>query len=159
MIHTQNGQAALDYLHDRKLTDDTIRTFGLGLAPENSELVLAYLEQEAFSQKSLLESGIFYLDQQNRLQDRFNGRIVFPLRNRSGKPIAFSGRRYRPTDDRGGKYINSPETDLFQKSKLIYNLDLAQSEIRKQNQISVSYTHLTLPTISCGCRCRWSRYH
>lgn len=142
LIHTQNGQAALDYLHDRKLTDDTIRTFGLGLAPENSELVLAYLEQEAFSQKSLLDSGIFYLDQQNRLQDRFNGRIVFPLRNRSGKPIAFSGRRYRPTDDRGGKYINSPETDLFQKSKLIYNLDLAQSEIRKQNQILICEGYL-----------------
>ncbi|MHB0808113.1 MAG: DNA primase [Facklamia hominis] len=142
LVHTQNGQAALDYLHDRKLKDDTIRTFGLGLAPENSELVLAYLEQEAFSKKSLLDSGIFYLDQQNRLQDRFSGRIIFPLRNRSGKPIAFSGRRYRPADDRGAKYINSPETDLFQKSKLIYNLDLAQSEIRKQNQILICEGYL-----------------
>lgn len=135
---TTNGQEALDYLLDRQVQAETIDTFGLGYAPDQSNLVLAYLEGEAFSQEDLIRSGIFYQSEgSSQLVDRFRGRIIFPLKSQSGKVIAFSGRIFKSNDQRSGKYVNSPETAIFHKGGLLYNLDLARSAIRKTNQALV----------------------
>ena len=135
---TTNGQEALDYLLDRQVQTETIDTFGLGYAPDQSNLVLAYLEGEAFSQEDLIRSGIFYQSEgSSQLVDRFRGRIIFPLKSQSGKVIAFSGRIFKSNDQRSGKYVNSPETAIFHKGGLLYNLDLARSAIRKTNQALV----------------------
>ena len=135
---TKNGQQAYDYLRNRRLSEKTIKEFGLGLAPANSKLLLSFLESESFSQDDLLTSGVFYLDEkQELLVDRFRDRLIFPLRSSTGSVLAFSGRVYLEEDQRKAKYVNSPETEIFHKSRLLYNIDLARPHIRKHNQALV----------------------
>ncbi|WP_124057417.1 DNA primase [Vaginisenegalia massiliensis] len=137
---TTNGQPALDYLLNRNLNEDTLTTFGLGLSPQKSELLVEYLSNEGFSKQELLDSGIFYLNDREQIIDRFHGRIIYPLRNAQAKVIAFSGRRFttEQTEDKAiAKYLNSPETALFNKSDLIYNFDLARLPARQKGQMIV----------------------
>lgn len=137
LMSTQNGQEAYQYLINRQLTKETLALFSLGLAPENSELLLAYLGED-FQTEELIASGIFYMHEKSQqLIDRFNGRIIFPLRDRSGRTVAFSARQFVSTDNRQGKYVNSPETEIFRKSNLLYNIDLARSPIQKTRQVLV----------------------
>lgn len=137
LMSTQNGQPAYEYLINRQLSKETLSLFSLGLAPEKSELLLAFLGDE-FEQEELIASGIFYLNEHSQqLVDRFNGRIIFPLRDRNGRTLAFSARQYIQTDRRQGKYVNSPETEIFRKSNLIYNIDLARPHIQKTRQVLV----------------------
>lgn len=135
---TQNGQEALQYLLNRGMTEESLDKFALGLAPANSELVLAYLQQDNFSMDVLIDSGIFYWnEEQGKLIDRFRDRIIFPLRDSKGRTVAFSGRLYQANDSRKGKYVNSSESSIFSKSKLLYNLDQARVAIRRQQQVLI----------------------
>ena len=134
---TENGSAAYEYLRGRGLQDSTIESFSLGLSPDNSDLLNTYLIDQGFSEDLLINSGIFYQTEEGALIDRFKGRLVFPLKDSNGKIMAFSGRIYLPDDPRKSKYVNSPETDLFHKSNLLYNLDQARGPIRKIKQALV----------------------
>ncbi|MGF3115112.1 DNA primase [Facklamia sp. P13064] len=135
---TENGNQAYAYLSDRGLKKETIDAFALGLAPDNSELLWTYLKDQSFTEEELLTSGIFYQAENSpAIIDRFRGRIIFPLRSNQGKVLAFSGRLYQAGDSRKSKYVNSPETTIFHKSQLVYNLDLARPAIRKLKQIIV----------------------
>ncbi|MCR8968952.1 DNA primase [Facklamia sp. 7083-14-GEN3] len=135
---TENGDQAFSYLTDRGLNKETIEAFSLGLAPDNSELLWTYMKDQSFSEEELLASGIFYqADDSQAIIDRFRGRIIFPLRSNQGKVLAFSGRLYQEGDNRKSKYVNSPETAIFHKSRLVYNLDLARPAIRKLKQIII----------------------
>lgn len=139
LLNTTNGEDALNYLTNRDMTNDTMTTFQLGLAPLNSEVLLQYLSQENFSHEDLLASGIFYESSQGKLIDRFRGRIIFPLRNSRGEVVAFSGRVYDENlvSQANAKYLNSPETEIFHKTNLVYNLDIARPRIRQLNQVLV----------------------
>lgn len=131
---SKNGRKALDYLKARQVKDSTIERFGLGLAPDNSELLEAYLLKEGFNQESLKASGVFYQTEEGSLLDRFRGRLIIPLRDRQGRTVAFAGRIYQAQDRSLSKYINSPETAIFQKKNLLFNLDLARLSIRQKHQ-------------------------
>ncbi|MGY4104161.1 DNA primase [Ignavigranum ruoffiae] len=131
LVNTKKAQPGLAYLQDRQLATETIETFQLGMAPQNSDLLINLIQEKGFSQEQALQSGIFYLDQQGQLVDRFRGRLIFPLRNQQGRVIAFSGRAFLDSQADQAKYINSPETEIFNKSRLIYNLDLARPASRK----------------------------
>ena len=138
LLETVAGEVALNYLLERQLAEATIRQFQIGLAPENSQLLVQYLQEASFTTEEMLASGIFY-EAGSELQDRFRGRIIFPLSNRNGQVVAFSGRLYQnSTGERDvAKYVNSPETPIFHKSQLVYHLAPARPAIRRLNQVLI----------------------
>lgn len=137
--NTVNGEAALQYLLKRNLTQQTIDDFAIGFAPDNSQILWQFLKKEHFTDDELINSGIFYLSENSQqLIDRFHGRLMFPLRNMQGKVVGFSGRLMsEDTSKRSPKYLNSPETIIFQKNQLLFNLDRARLPIRQSNQVLI----------------------
>ena len=135
---TQNGIEALEYLMKREFSQETLENFQVGLAPQSSQILVQILQQEDFTTEELIESGIFYLNNDNELVDRFRGRIIFPLRNGKGEVVGFSGRIYEKTlDSSQPKYLNSPNTVLFNKSNHLFNLDIAAPAIRQTKQVLI----------------------
>ncbi|MDO4432146.1 MAG: DNA primase [Aerococcaceae bacterium] len=140
LMNTTAGEAGYQYLLERGLSPETLETYAVGLSPEDSTILLQYLTDANYSHDLLIKSGIFFQTEQGELLDRFRGRIVFPLRNAKGQIVAFSGRIYTnasSSDKKIAKYLNSPETDIFHKGQLIFNLDLARQKIRQLDQVLI----------------------
>ncbi|MYV16614.1 DNA primase [Furfurilactobacillus milii] len=133
LMNTQVGEEALDYLHKRGLDDDTINTFDIGFAPAEG-LLKPFFEERNVDYQTLRSSGLFIENQDGQLRDRFSNRVMFTIRNASGKVIAFSGRLLHKDPD-APKYLNSPETKIFHKSDTLFNFDLARREIRKADAV------------------------
>jgi len=150
LTQTVAGEAAYAYLKQRELKEETLADFHLGLAPDNPQLLIQYLTEAGFNHEEMLQSGIFYEASQG-LMDRFHGRIIFPLEDRQGRTVAFSGRIYQanPGDDQKvAKYVNSPETDIFHKSSLIYHFAQARPHIRRLNQVLICEGYLDVIALS-----------
>lgn len=130
---TQNGEPGMAYLTQRQLNQELIKEFQIGLAPDQSRLLLDYLREKGFSNDQLENSGIFVVNQSGQLVDRFRGRLIFPLKDEFGNVIGFSG-RLLVKNDKSPKYLNSPETEIFHKNNLLFNLDRAKPEIRRMKQ-------------------------
>ncbi|USS92315.1 DNA primase [Fructobacillus americanaquae] len=128
LLNTTAGEQALAYLHDdRQLDDETIKRYGLGFVPANNVL-LAYAKEHNLADKLLLESQLF-IDQDGEIsRDRFNNRIVWPIKDVRGQVRGFSGRSLDPNNP--AKYMNSPESPFFNKGDLLYNFDQAKPAIR-----------------------------
>ena len=135
LVNTEGGQPALDYLHDRGLSDDTIEAYQLGFAP-SQRLLKPFFDQRQSDYQLLRQSGLFIENAEGELRDRFSERVMFPLRNASGHVAAFSGRLLKKADDQP-KYLNSPETQLFNKSRLLFNFDRARSAIRAAGEVTL----------------------
>ncbi|NLR19589.1 DNA primase [Lactobacillus sp. LC28-10] len=133
LMNTEMGQPALDYLHKRGLTDQTISDYGLGYAP-SKQLLKPFFDTRKIDYQTLRHSGLFIENQDGELRDRFVDRIMYPIRNQSGQEIAFSGRMLKQQPDQP-KYLNSPETELFNKRKVLFNFDLARGAVRKQGNL------------------------
>lgn len=129
LMNTEAGQPALDYLHERGLTDQTINDYGLGYASDQ-QLLKLFFEQRQIDYQTLRHSGLFIENQDGELRDRFVNRIMYPIRNESGQEIAFSGRLLAKLPDQP-KYLNSPETELFNKRRVLFNFDQARGAVRK----------------------------
>ncbi|WP_407268419.1 DNA primase [Radiobacillus sp. PE A8.2] len=129
--HTKEGKEGYQYLKERGFSDDTIDTFQLGFSPNSKDFIVQFLEKKGFHKQSMVKAGLLTVTEQNEVFDRFRGRVMFPIRNHQGKAIAFGGRSLGSSEP---KYLNSPETELFQKGKLFYNFDLARGNIRKQGE-------------------------
>jgi len=139
------GKRALDYLtENRGLKIETIKEFQLGYSPESSYSLKKYLiDKRKFTLSEIERAGIGIIRGQS-LYDRFNGRIIFPLFDHRGNPIAFSG-RILPWDKREtGKYINSPETPLYHKSNVLFGLNLTRGFIKKKKTAIVVEGELDL---------------
>lgn len=139
LMNTENGHQGLTYLYDRGLSKETLDAYQIGIAPEDGRLAAQHLLNKEFTIEELQLSGIFVGDQ-DRLKDRFAGRVMFPLRNPQGKTVGFSGRilpgsnHYESHPD-AAKYLNSPETEIFEKNTFLFNLDLAQNEARRAKEL------------------------
>lgn len=133
LVNTDAGDTALTYLHERGLDDGTIDAFMLGYAPEN-DVLYNYFNEQGVDYQLLRASELFIEWDDGSLHDRFTNRVLFTIRDAAGHPIAFSGRRLS-NDDSQAKYMNSPESPLFNKSQELFNLDLAKGAIRKQKQV------------------------
>ncbi|MFD1672191.1 DNA primase [Agrilactobacillus yilanensis] len=134
LVNTQLGQKALKYLHQRGMTDEMIATFGIGYAPEKTDLLTLFFKDKQVAPALLEKSGLLTSTQNNTLIDRFVDRVMFPIRDQGGQTIAFSG-RVLSKDPNKPKYLNSPETSLFNKRKILFNFDLAKAEIRKNSGV------------------------
>ncbi|WP_412052968.1 DNA primase [Lactiplantibacillus plantarum] len=133
LVNTELGEPALKYLHERGLDDETIKTFGIGYAPAN-QLLLDFFKEHQTDYQLLRQSGLFIENQAGDLRDRFVDRVLFPIKDVSGRVIAFSGRILKKSPNEP-KYLNSPETKLFNKRSVLFNFDLARGPIRQQKSV------------------------
>lgn len=129
-----SGKKAREYLLSRGLTKKNIDTFSVGFAPKGWDNFLKEAIKEGFKEKVLLEAGLI-IPKENGYYDRFRNRVMFPICNARGKVIAFGGRVIDDNDQ--PKYLNSPETPIFQKKKTLYAFHLARESVSKTKQITI----------------------
>ena len=130
---TAEGRLARAYLADRGLTDEVVARFRLGYAPAAGQALVRHLTSAGFESDLLEKSGLVGHDvERNRYYDRFRRRVIFPIANESGKVVAFAG---RALGDEQPKYLNSPETPIYTKGRLLYYLDRAGPAIRKLDYV------------------------
>jgi DNA primase len=125
---SSEGKQALAYVKERGLSDQTIEKFGLGYALGFSDNLVRRLNGR-FSTELLIKSGLIQIGDSGRPYDRFRRRVMFPIRNESGKIVAFGGRIFGEGQP---KYLNSPETPIYSKSRILYALDLAKDSVRRK---------------------------
>ncbi len=124
MLYRAEGREAYDYIRSRGLSDQTIKSFGLGYAPNSKTALKDHLINKGFAPEVLVESGLLIQHEQQSPYDRFRNRLMFPILNHKGQPIAFGGRALEQGVK--AKYLNSPETPLFHKGNVLYNLARAR---------------------------------
>ena len=113
----------------REITEETRKTFRLGYAPDSWDALSSYLRQKGATQEQIDRSGLVVKKEETgRTYDRFRGRLIFPVMDIQGKPIAFGGRTLKDED---AKYINSPETAAYVKGRNLFGLNLTRDEIRR----------------------------
>ena len=137
LVNTTAGEEALQYLLDRGLTMETIETFKIGFSPKERTVLLQYLQGKEYTEQQMEESGLFITRENGDKMDRFSNRILFPVENQQGKVVALSGRLFKVTENphfNEPKYLNSPETYLFNKRKVLFNYKRARSTIRKEKE-------------------------
>ena len=132
MLETTPGKKALDYLHKRGLSDETIKFWGLGYAPDSWSQLLDHLLTKGYTRELILQAGMLSQGDDGRVYDRFRDRLMFPIRSMYGRIAGFGGRILDPEDI--PKYLNSPATDLFDKGRLLYGLDQARTGMRAEAQ-------------------------
>lgn len=126
------GKQASNYLHSRGLSEETIQDFGLGLALNEWDSLSTFLVQKGIKQNDIFLSGMtIKRDRGDGYYDRFRNRIMFPLRDVHGTIVGFGGRALAE-DDKAAKYINSPQSLIYDKSSYLYGLDQARQEIREK---------------------------
>jgi len=136
LLKTDEGQSiGLSYFKERGFSMETIEKFGLGYCFDRYDSFGNKALEEQYNRKFLEDSGLC-LDREGKLIDRFKGRVMFPIHNLSGRVIAFGGRTLR-SDKKVAKYINSPETDVYHKSNIVYGIYQAKSEIIKKDNCFV----------------------
>ena len=130
----QSSLIGLSYFRQRGFTDETIRRFGLGYAPEGYDKFTRYAQEHGYSEEYLVETGLCVKHDDGRLSDRFYGRVMFPIYSLSGRVIAFGG-RIMSSEKKLAKYINSPESLIYSKSRsTLYGLFQAKNAIARQEK-------------------------
>ena len=133
LLKNETYSNARDYLKNRSLGKEIVKKFKIGFVDYNSTFIEKFKDE--FKENALLETGLFYIDdKKNKLVERFRNRIIFPINNLSGQPIALGGRIIEKKDYLA-KYINSPETNFFKKGSNLYNLDVARKLSNKSENI------------------------
>lgn len=138
LVNTKIGEPALNYLLERGLTQELIETFQIGFAPQKRAFLSQVFKNEQLDETLFEPSGLFVQRDNGTFLDRFYQRIMFPINDPQGNVIAFSGRLLKTADfpgDEMPKYLNSPETTLFNKRETLFNFDKARKEIRKENTV------------------------
>lgn len=121
---------AREYLDRREIAEETRQTFRLGYAPDRWEALTQHLKTQGASLAQIERSGLVVKKEEGGSYDRFRGRLIFPVMDNQGRPIAFGGRTLK--SDEGAKYINSPETAAYIKGRNLFGLNLCRDEIRRQ---------------------------
>ncbi|ARD49565.1 DNA primase [Sporosarcina sp. P37] len=135
LLNTIEGEKALEYLEKRGFTRDEIEQYEIGWSPVQSDALSALLARQGFDMKEMETAGLcFHKDDGTGYFDRFRGRIMFPIQDDNGATIAFSGRRLEDSSS-DAKYINSPETPIFEKSKILFNFHRARLNVRKTGKV------------------------
>ena len=134
-LYSPDAQEAQRFLGARGFDPTATRKFGVGYAPRGWDHLLKHLRSQGFTDEELKATGMF--SEGNRgLYDRFRGRIIWPIRTIAGETIGFGARRLFD-DDQGPKYLNTPETQLYKKSQVLYGIDLAKRDMTKNKQVVI----------------------
>lgn len=133
--NSPEGIQAMDYLKTRGLNEPTLEAFGIGYAPPGWEVFLNHFKSRGYSETNLLDAGMISEREGSGFHDRFRHRIMFPIRDERGRMAGFGARIRNPEDI--PKFLNSPQTALFDKGKLLYGLDRARKAIREMDQVVI----------------------
>lgn len=133
LYFSETGQKAIGYLEKRKINKTLIKKYRLGFAPEKIDSLYQYMKEKKYSTTDLLDLGLVRQNDQGKYYDYFTNRLIFPITNAKGQTVGFSARSISSREQ--VKYLNSPESKVFHKGELLYNLSEASSEIRKNKKI------------------------
>jgi DNA primase len=136
LLHTPEGQEALKYLNERGIDIEFIRRFQIGLAPKAVGIFQKIMQEKKIPQDILSGAGLIAESTKGGYRDFFFDRITFPIHHSTGSIIGFSARKYKE-DTFGGKYVNTPETPLFKKSRILYGLNYCRRNIAKERKAIV----------------------
>ena len=135
LLKSPDGAAARDYLKSRGLNSEIAKSWKLGFAPESWDALLNHLRDRKFSREEIVQSGLASSKDDRpgaQLYSRFRNRVMFPIHNDYGEVVAFSGRTLE-SDPKAAKYVNSPETPLFTKGRVLYGLDKTKRDLIEKN--------------------------
>lgn len=135
LIGTDAGKPVLKYLRDRGISEESIQAFGLGYAPDSYEALTTHLQSHNYTIEETHDAGLLSERDDGRRYNRFRHRLMFPIRDGSGKMAGFGARALRDQDQ--PKYLNSPQNALFDKGNLLYGLDKARKAIRSEDQVII----------------------
>lgn len=131
--NTDEGRSiALGYFRERGFTDETIKKFELGFNPDGWDTFVQAAFKDGYKEEYLIKSGLCIKNDKGKLFDRFSARVIFPIHNLTGRVIAFGGRTLK-TDKKVAKYINSPETEIYHKSNVLYGMYFAKKAIIQED--------------------------
>ncbi|OUM87460.1 MAG: DNA primase [Bacillus thermozeamaize] len=137
LYHPHYGAAVRNYLRQRGVNEETARTFQLGYAPANWDVLARFLQKKGFSPEILVKGGLLSEAKgQKRYYDKFRDRLIIPIFDLRGRVIAFGGRLMREAANQP-KYLNSPESSLFSKSRVLFHLHRARQAIREQDEVII----------------------
>ncbi|CAD2076061.1 DNA primase [Phocicoccus pinnipedialis] len=140
LVQTTEGESALNYMLDRGFTLEDIKKEKIGLSPNMNDFAIKALSEKGYSNEAMFQAGILSRNEETfSYFDRFRNRIMIPIKNHKGNFVGFTS---RSTDGSKPKYLNTPETDLFQKRRLFYNLFDAFKMIRTKNEIFLMEGHM-----------------
>ena len=131
--HADGVAIGMTYFRSRGFRDDTIRTFGLGFCPKERTALSEAARSQGFKDEYLEKTGLCYKRDDGKMIDRFSGRVIFPVHTVSGKIVAFGGRVLK-TDEKTAKYVNSPESEIYNKRNELYGLYIAKHSIVKEDR-------------------------
>lgn len=134
VLKSHEGAMAFDYLKARGLSDETIAGFSIGYAPDGWDALITTLRKKGISQEIAFKAGLTVERKSGGYYDRFRNRVMFPIIDRGGEVVAFGG---RVMDGSEPKYLNSPETPVFEKKRVLYNLNNARNHIKNQGVVVV----------------------
>jgi DNA primase len=134
LMDAPDGGPARKHLRSRNFDGDAARRFQLGWAPDGFDALSVHLQHEGFGRKDILDAGLAFVNRANKLQDQFRSRLMFPIYDSRGEPAGFGG---RALGDEMPKYKNSPETPIYQKSRLLYGLNWAKGEIVARGEVVI----------------------
>ncbi len=127
----------LPYLRNRGLSDEVIKKFRLGYAPDGWNYVQDFLQKKGFNNEMILQTGTIIKNDKGKTYDRFRNRIMFPISDVMGRTIGFTSRVLPGNDESQAKYINTPETILYHKSSVLYGIDHAKQSIKQRNFVVI----------------------
>lgn len=131
------NEKVLSYIKDRGVSLETIKEWGIGFVPDGWRNLFDHLKSAGYNEKEMIEAGLIN-EKNGKYFDRFRSRIIFPIRNTQGVVVGFSGRIFGQVEDsEAPKYLNSPETKVFHKSKILYGYDKAKGDILKMKKVIV----------------------
>lgn len=131
-----NNSSAIDYLLKRGITEKSQEKFQIGLSPDDWNSTKNFLSQKGFDEKIMIESGVIARSSKGNIFDRFKSRLIFPIRDHLGKVVGFGGREIKG-DKNTAKYINSPQTSVYDKSNILYGFFESMDSIRKSEEVIV----------------------
>lgn len=132
LLAHQEARSARSYISKRGFSEEIVELFGLGYSPDSWRKLLEEMVRRGFSEQTLEEAGLIIRRDDNAVYDRFRGRLMFPVTDHSGKIVGFGARLL--SDEQGQpKYINSPDTQVYNKSRILYGLSIAKNSIRTQD--------------------------
>ena len=152
-LHSPVGQGGLQYLQNRGLSRGTMTRFGLGFAPDSWDSLIRAMAQKGFEKRDLLDAGLAVSNKKGGIYDRFRGRVMFPIIDLRGDVIGFGG---RVLGDGTPKYLNSPDTPVFNKSRNLFALNLAKNT--KQGRLLLTEGYMDTISLrglqECGGHCK-----
>jgi len=137
-LTTPEAQLGRDFLGERGFDAAAAARFGVGFAPKSFDALRTALIAQGYKEDELLTAGLLSTGDRGNAYDRFRGRLIWPIRDITGQTVGFGARKLLPDDqDKGPKYLNTPETPVYHKSQVLYGLDLARRDIAKGKQVVV----------------------